>query len=80
LKCEWLLIIRSRCGNVSASCRVAEIARKTFYNWLKSDSPKNLEFPRRLEEIRPGERLNDMAEFVIWQHLMNGDVEVANLF
>jgi hypothetical protein len=65
------------CGNVAASCRVAGIARKTFYNWIKSDSPKNLEFRRRLEEIRPGEKLGDMAEFVIWQHLINGNVDAA---
>src|SRR5215207_9195679 len=49
------------CGNVSAACRIAGIVRKTFYNWIKSDSPINLEFRRRLEAIRPGERLGDMA-------------------
>lgn len=65
------------CGNVSASCRVSGIPRRTYYNWLKSKSPEHVEFRRLLAEIIPGQRLGDMAELVLLCHLKMGSLDAA---
>jgi hypothetical protein len=67
------------CGNVSASCRASGVPRRTYYNWMRSKAPRNAEFRSRMEEIKPGERLADLAELVILQHLMAGSLPAAKL-
>jgi hypothetical protein len=74
---KFLEVYELSCGNVSASCRASGIPRRTYYNWLNSNSAPNVEFRRRLEEIKPGERLFDMAELVVWHHLNMGDLNAA---
>lgn len=76
---KFLECFELTCGNISASCAAAGIGRKTYYNWLKSDAPINVRFRKDLEEIRPGERLFDLAELVVLKHLEAGSLAAAQI-
>jgi hypothetical protein len=44
---------RKTCGNVTAPCDFAGIDRKTFQRWMRSTTPVNLKFQRRINAIEP---------------------------
>src|SRR5262245_23035656 len=73
----FLLAYEETCGNISASCAAAGIARKTFYRWVQSPSRVNQKFRDRLGRIKPEERFLDLAEAVVVKKLRDGDLTAA---
>jgi|KBSMisStaDraftv2_1062788.scaffolds.fasta_scaffold1642014_1 hypothetical protein len=45
-------------GNITASCRAAEISRTTYYNWMREDES----FKAQIETVEPNEIFVDFAE------------------
>lgn len=66
-------------GNVSWSCAMAGIDRKTYYRWINSDHPADVEFRRRLAEIRPQEAQMDAAEYALAEQIAKGDMRAIEL-
>lgn len=55
-KKEVLNILESKAGNISATCKSANISRQTFYDWVSKDA----NFKRGVEDVK--ESLIDFAE------------------
>lgn len=71
---EIFLEIYKRKGcNVSTACVAADIARKTFYNWIKE---KN--FGQAVKDAE--EQLHDMVESHLVSHIQGGNAKVAMFF
>jgi len=64
-------------GNVDQSCRYAGISRQTYYRWIKSESPVNLQFQRSVGQIRPREPLVDLAEPAAMKLAEEGNLNAA---
>lgn len=77
VKQRFYLAYEQTFGNVSASCLFAKIHRATYYRWMASSLPKNIEFQRRLREIKPVEMMLDIAEAVVMERVTRGDLQAA---
>jgi len=66
-KREFLKAYDNTLGNVSSACRMAGIARSTYYEWVKSDK----DFRERIDEIREGTR--DFAESLLLKRMRDED-------
>jgi len=64
-------------GNVTYCCDVAGISRTTFYRWKHGKCARDIEFQRRLEEIKPAERFLDLAEGRLAKLMASADERVA---
>lgn len=70
----FLKIFIEKAGcNISVSCKKAKIERKTYYNWLNS----NTEFKQQVEDAQ--EALIDYAETKLQQNIMEGNL-TATIF
>ena len=65
--------MRATLGNITASCKEAEIDRKTYYNWLEADP----DFKQAVEDIN--EESVDFAESSLKQQIKDGDT-TATIF
>lgn len=57
-------------GNVTLSCKLADISRETYYRWTRTDP----EFLDKLSAIRPKEKLCDLAENGLVTKLVDKDI------
>lgn len=64
-------------GNVGQSCKYAGISRQTYYRWMKSKTPVNLRFQRRVKLIEPQELVIDLAETALMKLIDEGNVKAA---
>jgi hypothetical protein len=71
---KFLDAFETTCGNVSASCEYAGIARQTYYRWMRSLTAVNIQFRDRLSRIKPNDRLVDLAESRLMQKIGEGDI------
>lgn len=76
---RFLRAFEQVCGNVSASCQMSGIDRRTYYRWIDPnfDAPIYRRFRKKLARIKPEEKLVDAAEFTIAGALAKGDVTAA---
>ena len=72
-KRTFLAKMRATLGNITASCKEAEIDRKTYYNWLEADP----DFKQAVEDIN--EESVDFAESSLKQQIKDGDT-TATIF
>ena len=72
-KTAFLAKMRATLGNITASCKEAEIDRKTYYNWLEADP----DFKQAVEDIN--EESVDFAESSLKQQIKDGDT-TATIF
>ena len=56
-------------GNITQSCKAADISRQTFYNWKEND----LAFANEIETIEPAEQFIDFLESKLVQRINDGD-------
>jgi carbamoylphosphate synthase small subunit len=56
-------------GNITQSCKAADISRQTFYNWKENDS----DFANEIETIEPAEQFVDFLESKLIQRVNDGD-------
>lgn len=61
-------------GNVSASCELVGINRRTFYRWMKGTSPTDTDFQEKIKLALPDEKLVDYAEAQLLGKLRAGDI------
>lgn len=64
-------------GNIDKSCKYAGISRQTYYRWMKSVSAVNIEFQRRVAEVRPVDLFLDLAETTLMKLIEEGNVKAA---
>ena len=67
-KKDFLVILSNNTGNISESCRKANIGRSTFYLWFNNDS----DFKKEVESVR--EDLLDFAESKLWEKIVSGNL------
>ena len=67
-KKDFLVILSNNAGNISESCRKANIGRSTFYLWFNNDS----DFKKEVESVR--EDLLDFAESKLWEKIVSGNL------
>lgn len=65
------------CGNISATCAVTGVSRRTYYRWIQGNAPIHRRFQKKIAKIIPGEKLVDAAEAVLLHHLNNKDLTAA---
>lgn len=56
-------------GNITKSCKAADIARQTYYNWLDNDP----EFSEQVNSIEPAEQFLDFLETKLVERINEGD-------
>ena len=56
-------------GNITQSCKAADISRQTFYNWKEND----LDFAKEIESVEPTEQFLDFLESKLIQRVNDGD-------
>lgn len=59
---EFIRAFENTHGNISKSCRRANISRQTVYRWLESPTQLNQKFRERLQRTRPLEAKKDFFE------------------
>ncbi len=67
-KKDFLVILSNNAGNISESCRKANVGRSTFYIWFTNDS----DFKKEVELVR--EDLLDFAESKLWEKIVSGNL------
>lgn len=72
-RADFLRAYEQTLGNISASCELSGINRRTFYRWLKSPARINVKFRQQLELLQPEEKLLDFAEGALMQQIRKGD-------
>ena len=72
-KQAFLAKMETTLGNITASCKAANIDRKTYYNWLKADPA----FAAAVEEL--SESNIDFAESCLKQQIKDGNT-TATIF
>ena len=66
-------------GNVSISCEIAGIATRTYYRWMKSTTPVNMKFQKKVLALRPVERQLDFTEGALMTRVQAGDMRAIEL-
>lgn len=56
-------------GNITQSCKAADISRQTYYNWMLNDS----EFKSAVDLTEPAEVFLDFLESKLIQRINDGD-------
>lgn len=72
-KQTFLAKMKATLGNITASCQAADIARKTYYEWIEKDP----DFKQAVEDIN--EESVDFAESSLKQQIKDGDT-TATIF
>lgn len=72
-KTAFLAKYEATLGNISQSCKAADISRQTFYNWLESDS----DFRQSVDALN--ESCIDFAESSLKKQIQDGDT-TATIF
>ena len=67
-KKDFLVILSNNAGNISESCKKANVGRSTFYLWFNNDS----DFKKEVELVR--EDLLDFAESKLWEKIVSGNL------
>lgn len=57
-------------GNVSMACKLTDISRQTYYNWVDTDPG----FVETLSQVKPKQKLIDLAEHGLQRKLVDGDI------
>lgn len=68
-----LSALQKTLNNVTAACKIANVPRRTFYDWLENDP----EFKKETEEIP--EMVVDFAEDALLKKIKSGDT-IATIF
>lgn len=72
-RARFLFMYEKSFGNISASCEYAQIARPTYYRWMKSKSRVNVRFQQKIAALQPAEKLIDYAEAALTKRIAQGD-------
>ena len=62
-------------GNITESCKIAQIDRGTYYNWIKSDES----FKETVDSIEPEEMALDFAEKQLFKRI-KGESDACLIF
>lgn len=69
LKKNFIVAYGDTFGNVTESCRLTQISRKTFYQWKNNDP----EFAAEIENVEPKESFKDFVENAAVKKIKEGD-------
>lgn len=66
----FLAAYKKTYGNVSESCKIIKLDRRTYYNWVNEDP----EFKAALEAVRPDDLIVDYAERSLMKNIRYREV------
>lgn len=66
-KKDFLIALKNNIGNISESCKVANIGRRTYYGWIEKDE----KFKQDVEDAK--EALIDLAESKLMENIKGND-------